>query len=218
MAASVSNRKQQRVSGKPPAPVVHPFQFQGDDHTLVRGMRDGHPGAFRAFYRRYVSSVYAVLLRTLGSDDELDILIQEVFAKAFQGIHSLKNADQAKSWLSSIAVNTARDTIKQRKRSRWLRFFEPAKMPEPELEPADSSDGNADREAVATVYRLLDQLSVDHRIAFTLRYMNEMELTEVAEACDVSLATIKRRLARAKRQLYALAKDQPVLQRWVQYD
>ena len=194
--------------------VVHPFQFQGDDATLIQGMLDGHNGAFRAFYRRHASFVYSVLLRTLGADTELDALIQEVFLKAFQGIHSLKDVAHVKSWLASIAVHSARDAIKYRKRTKWLRYFEPSKIPE----PLPEDDDTADREAVAAVYRLLDKLSVDYRIAFALRYMNEMELTEVAEACEVSLATIKRRLAKAKKQFYALAKEQPALRKWVQYE
>ena len=115
-------------------------------------------------------------------------------------------------WLASIAVHTARDTIKQRTRTRWLRFFEPSKMPEPLI----TSDENADREAVDTVYRLLDKLSVDNRIAFTLRYMHEMEPTDIAGACNISLATIKRRLAKAQKQFLALARNQPALRQWIQ--
>ena len=171
-----------------------------------------HPGAFRAFYRRHVSLVYAVLLRILGSDDELEILMYEVFFKAFQGIENLKHIDQITSWLAAIAVNTARDAIKQRKRHGWLRFFEPAKIPEPEPMSPDLLE----REAVAIVYRLLDELSVDNRIAFTLRYMHEMELTEIADACKVSLTTIKRRLAKAQKQFLALARNQPALRQRIQ--
>jgi RNA polymerase sigma-70 factor, ECF subfamily len=191
--------------------VVHPVQFQADDETLIRSMKAGQSHAFRTFYRRHVSRVYAVLLRTLGDDTDLDILIQEVFTKAFQNIHTLKHPAQVRSWLAAIAVHTARDTIKHRRRHRRLLFFEPSALPE----PLPVTDDTGDREAVRAVYRLLDKLGVDARIAFTLRYIQEMELTEVAEACGVSLATVKRRLARAKRQFYASAKADPALREWV---
>jgi RNA polymerase sigma-70 factor, ECF subfamily len=212
MTASVSDKKRARRGPHCVADVVHPFPFQGDDKTLVAGMMADHPGAFRAFYKRYVSVVYAVLLRTLGSDEELEILIHDVFCKAFQGIQRLKDVEQIKPWLAAIAVHTARDTIKQRKRSKWLCFLEPSKLPEPAQPHAGE---RSEKEAVETVYRILDKLSVDHRIAFTLRYMNEMELTEVADVCHVSLATIKRRLGRARKQFFALAKDQPSLKEWM---
>ena len=57
---------------------------------------------------------------------------------------------------------------------------------------------------------------MDNRIAFTLRYMHEMDLTEVAAATGVSLATVKRRLARAKKQFMALAKEHPELKEWLE--
>jgi RNA polymerase sigma-70 factor, ECF subfamily len=212
MVVPVIEKKQTQKERTSAADVVHPVQFQGDDEMLIRNMTAGQPYAFRTFYHRYVSLVYAVLLRTLGDDTELEILIQDVFTKAFQSIHTLKNVKQVKSWLASIAVHTARDTIKHRRRMRWLRFFEPSKLPE----APSFIDDNGEREAVSAVYRLLDTLSVDGRILFTLRYIQEMELTEVAEVCNVSLATIKRRLAKAKRQFYALAKADPILREWVE--
>jgi RNA polymerase sigma-70 factor (ECF subfamily) len=212
MAAPVLKKKQQKRGPTSSANVVHPLRFQGDDETLIHNMTLGQPHAFQAFYHRHISFVYAVLLRTLGDDAELEIMIQEVFTKAFQNIHTLQDSARVKSWLASIAVHTARDTIKHRKRiRRRFVFFEPSEMPEP---PRDSDD-IGDKEAVSAVYRLLDTLGVDARIAFTLRYINEMELTEVAEACNVSQATIKRRLAKAKRQFCALAKADSTLKEWV---
>ncbi|MCP4604778.1 MAG: RNA polymerase sigma factor [Proteobacteria bacterium] len=212
MRLPLSPKSPPKDDGDPSGTVVHPFPFQGDDATLIEGMKAKHPAAFRAFYHRHVSLVYAVLLRTLGSDDDLDILISDVFFNAFEGIHNIKQIDRVPSWLSAIAVNTARDTIKYRKRFRWLRFLDPARMPESK----GGAPNLSEREAVAEVYRVLDTLSVDNRIAFTLRYMHEMELTEVAAVCGVSLATIKRRLSRARKQFLALAKKQPALRQWVQ--
>ncbi len=212
MGTPVSNKGLAKQRESTRANVVHPLQFQGDDEALVHNMTESRPHAFRAFYHRHASLVYAVLLKTLGDDNELEILIQEVFTKAFQNIRTLKDPSQVKGWLASIAVHTARDTIKHRKRAR-RRFvlFEPSKLPEPISNPDEMDD----KEAVTAVYRLLDSLGVDARIAFTLRYINEMELTEVAQACKVSIATIKRRLAKAKRQFCALAKADPALREWV---
>ena len=48
-------------------------------------------------------------------------------------------------------------------------------------------------------------------MAFTLRFVSEMQLTEVAAACRVSLATIKRRLARAEKRFVEAARENPAL-------
>ena len=69
-------------------------------------------------------------------------------------------------------------------------------------------------EASATMramYRVLDALPADERMVFTLRFMSELELTEVAAACRVSLATIKRRLARAEARFQEVAQQEPLL-------
>jgi RNA polymerase sigma-70 factor, ECF subfamily len=65
------------------------------------------------------------------------------------------------------------------------------------------------------VYRVLDALDTDQRIAFALRFVAGMELTEVAASCGVSLATIKRRLSRAQINFAALAKREPALAEWL---
>ena len=58
---------------------------------------------------------------------------------------------------------------------------------------------------------MLDTLPADERIAFALRYIDERPLLEVAEACDCSLATIKRRLSKAEQRFTRLAQRDTVL-------
>jgi len=72
------------------------------------------------------------------------------------------------------------------------------------------------RDATRRVYRVLDTLPEDERIAFALRFIDDMELTDVAEACDVSLATIKRRLDRAEATFVARARKDVVLSGWLE--
>ena len=63
---------------------------------------------------------------------------------------------------------------------------------------------------------VLDRLPDDDRIAFALRFLEGLELTEVAAACQVSLATIKRRLARAEERFRREAAREPALGRWLE--
>jgi RNA polymerase sigma-70 factor (ECF subfamily) len=73
-----------------------------------------------------------------------------------------------------------------------------------------------DKEALRATYRILSRLPADERIAFALRFIDGMELTEVAAACRVSLATIKRRVARAKSTFEAEAGHHPSLGPWLE--
>jgi RNA polymerase sigma-70 factor (ECF subfamily) len=70
------------------------------------------------------------------------------------------------------------------------------------------------RTALRVFYEVVSEMDVEARIAFTLRCVDGMELTEVAEACDVSLATIKRRLKAAMDDFYRRGQGRPELVAW----
>lgn len=182
-----------------------------EDQRLLEGLQAERAGAAAELFRRYAPHVQRVLARTLGIDPELADLVHEVFVQALQSIDRVEEGDRLKAWLTSVAVYTARGRIRSRKRQRWLGFFDPHRMPD---SPAPGMDTEA-REALRATYRVLDQLSSDLSIPFALRVIDGMELTEVASACDVSLATIKRRLAKAERLFLKLAQREPALAPWL---
>lgn len=182
-----------------------------DDAALARALKEGHPGAPAALFDRYGPHVEQVLAHVLGPDPELPDLLHEVFARAFQGVAKLRDGDRLKGWLTRVAVFTARGLIRTRRRKRWLTFAEPERVPEmraPEVSPEV-------RRAATCVYEVLEQLPGKLRIPFALRYVQGMQLMEVAASCDVSLATIKRRIARAEREFRRLAAKQPDLADWL---
>ena len=71
------------------------------------------------------------------------------------------------------------------------------------------------REVLQLTFEVLDRMPADERIAFSLRFVEQMELTEVAEICGTSLPTAKRRIAKAERRFVTLAKTRPPLRAWL---
>lgn len=175
------------------------------------GLRARDPEAQRALFERYGPHVQRVLARVLGVDGELPDLLHDVFLEAYEGIERLSDPKALRGWLSSIAVFTARACLRRRKRRSWLRFVGWDELPEP---PSTGATGEVTL-ALSRVYAILDGMPEDERIAFALRYIDGMELTEVAEVCGVSLATIKRKLARAQEIFQARARREPALQQWL---
>jgi len=143
-------------------------------------------------------------------DMDLAELLQEVFVQAFSSAGSLRDESRLKSWLTGIAVNTARKHI--HKNARW--FLLSKNHPEVEWPVTDAS--YEDREALRYTYAILERMPANERIAFSLRFIEEMNLAETAEACQVSLATIKRRLAKARRRFLMLAVKCPILYEWIE--
>lgn len=152
----------------------------------------------------------------MGAQPGLDDLTQEVFIRALDRIHMLRDPDALGVWLAQFAVNVAREQLKAQKRKRWLLFLSPESVPDTES-PVASADEKVDiTRAITAVYEVLDGMSADHRIAFSLRHIERMDLPTTATTCNVSLATISRRLRRAEASFRARARNHPVLQEWVE--
>jgi RNA polymerase sigma-70 factor, ECF subfamily len=181
------------------------------DAALVAAVRGGSREAREEIVRRCAGDVERILHRLLGPDPEIEDLVHEVFVAAFVSIEQLREPHAFRSWLVSIAVRKARKLIARRKRWSFIRSVAPGELPEQE---ATTSSADVS-EALRSTYRILAQLPVDDRIAFALRQVDGMELTAVAEATDVSLATAKRRIGRARRRFVQLARKHEVLAPWV---
>ena len=192
--------------------MVTPLTFARGDDDLIDALRAGHPGAAAVFYDRYAGSVHRTLQSVLGRDAEIPDLLQDVFIRAIDRISELEHLDQVRSWLTTIAVFTARAHIRRQTRRKWLFLFSPDQTKQNHLEPP-SSDA---RRALRETYRTLDTLPANERIAFVLRIIEGMTLPEAAEAAGTSLATFKRRLSRAEKKFLDRVRERPLLQQWLQ--
>jgi RNA polymerase sigma-70 factor (ECF subfamily) len=194
--------------------VPLPFLAEGE-HALVQALRAGNASAKAAFFTRYAPDVERLVTHLIGLDRELADILQEVFVQALSSIHGLRDPAALKPWLLRIATHSARRTLRSRTRRGWLRFFVDAEDEARNAPVAEAPDVEG-RATLQAVYKLLDRVPADERIAFALRYIDGMELTEVAAACSVSLATTKRRLHRAEERFLRLARNHPLLEQWVE--
>jgi RNA polymerase sigma-70 factor (ECF subfamily) len=187
------------------------FVRDADDAELAAALKTGHPAAPAVLVDRYGRHVERVVTSVLGHSDEVSDVAQEVFIHALDGIGSLRDDSRLKAWLTRITVVRALRQIRSRKRRRWLLLGNPEVLDHRDDAPFDE----ADRDALRATYRVLDKLSAEQRVAFGLRFIQGLELTQVAEAMDVSLATIKRRLNRAEKRFVLFAGREPALQSWL---
>jgi len=150
-------------------------------------------------FRKYSRYVAAVAYRLLGRDDEVDDVVQEVFLQAVRGIARLREPEAVKGWLATVTVRVSARKL----RLRRLRGLLGAQKDEREVYEQLAAPGTPpdERALLARVYRLLDELSVGERLAWTLRHVEGEQLDAVARICGVSLATAKRRIAAAQTKL-----------------
>ncbi len=145
-------------------------------------------------FRQFAPYVATIGYRLLGRDSEVDDLVQDVFLAAHRGLRSLRNREAVKGWLATVTVRLARRRLRTRRFRATFRFD----SGEDYLEVADTAASPETRAMVARVYRILDRVPVDRRLAWSLRYIHGERLARVAELCECSLATAKRRIKAAQ--------------------
>jgi RNA polymerase sigma-70 factor (ECF subfamily) len=176
-----------------------------DDAALVREALAGNPRAHGAIWRRYGSLVRSKLGRSLGTQDVED-QVQEVFLRLFEYLEQLRDPNALRSFIIGITLRTAGTELRRRRCRWWLNLTATGELPEP-----GSVDDGETRQVVARLLEIVGQLAPQSSRVFELRYIEERELTEVAEAMSISLATAKRYLARASARVFAMSEREPAL-------
>src|SRR5215468_7419293 len=159
-----------------------------DGGAAARPAAADRPLTLDAAFRAHAGFVASVALRVLGRPAEVDDLVQDVFLRILPRLGELRDPAALRGWLAVITARLARRRLRSRRWKIWLGVggdYDYTQL-------ADGAASPQDRALLGELYRKLDRLPVHHRLAWTLRHAEGLELTAVAEACDCSLATIKR--------------------------
>jgi RNA polymerase sigma-70 factor (ECF subfamily) len=187
-----------------------PDRDPADDDRLVDGLRAQEPWAAHALATHYGDHVRRVLFRVLGGfDGDAADLAQETILRALRGIGQLADPRALKAWLTNVTVFTARAEIRRRRRRRWVPL---SATPEPRTSWA----GPHLQDAADAVYHIFDRMPEDERVPFALRAMMGLDLAETAAACAMSFSTVRRRLERAERRFFKLAREYDSLRPWLE--
>ena len=146
--------------------------------------------AFRAF-GAYVAKIG---IRILGNDDEIDDLVQDVFAEAAAGRQHFDTVAGTKGWLSVVTVRVAVRKLRVRRLRRFLRLDDALRdgdLPWPGASPEQCA-------LIGRVYEILERLPARQHVAWVLRRVEGDSLEEVSRKCQCSLATTKRMISSAQ--------------------
>jgi RNA polymerase sigma-70 factor (ECF subfamily) len=191
--------------------VVGAPATQTSDADLVAAYQGGAEWASRAIWDRFSPFVRRLLARAMGPGQDVEDLVQEVFIRLYRTIPTLRDPSSLRNFMLTIVTRVVQTELRVRWFRRWLGLVDSGEMPDLEAQPADLEG----RAAIERFYAILDSLSAKHRSAFVLRHVEGLELTDVASALNVSLATIKRWLQRAVQHVESEARRDPLLARYV---
>jgi RNA polymerase sigma-70 factor (ECF subfamily) len=157
---------------------------------------------FDEVVRLYRPRIFRFLLASLRDRDTAENLTQDCFLRAYMARGRFRGDCSLSTWLMKIAMNLLRDHL----RSRRMRFW--TKTRESALDPMDVSDWLPDersspeesfaaRVQVKAVWEAVNKLPANQRSVFVLRFVEEMELKEIADVTGMNPSTVKTHLYRA---------------------
>jgi len=175
------------------------------DALLVADVLDGDTERFAGLVDRYKNLVASyVAARVPGS--EVEDLAQDTFLRGFKALGSLRDPSAFSSWLLGIANHVCVDWHRSRKRTGALDAeFElsDGSLP-PHRRPAERPDESAERaEDAQLLLEALDRLPETYRVTLTLKHMDGLSCTEIADQLGIALGTVTSRLARG----YSMLRD-----------
>jgi RNA polymerase sigma-70 factor (ECF subfamily) len=168
-----------------------------DDATLVAALQARDERAYAQAWTERAPMVRRLVTRFFGAGAEPLDLSQEVFVRFFRRIDELRNPEGLRGFLAGICLGVARNEARRMRVRRWVSLTPAGELPEVSV---PSSDVEA-RQAMQRLYAALNRASALDRSLYVARYLEKMEVEEVARAHDLSFGTAKRRLARATARL-----------------
>jgi len=157
------------------------------DEELLLAVRSRDERAIATLYRRYAPYVAGVAFRMLGSHDEVDDVVQQVF---YETVGAADRIEFIRGWLYRLTTRQVARRLRKRWRKKRLQSAIEWLAPRTS-DPGAIGDLN-------DLYRALDSMTPELRLPWSLHHIEGRTIPETAEHCGVSPATVKRRIARAE--------------------
>jgi len=173
------------------------------DFGVLRKAQRGDERAFSIIVRTYQVPVFNYVLRLVGDRALAEDLTQEVFLRVYQGLPRFSLRSKFTTWLFQVAKNRVLDELRAvERRPRATVQLEDG----PQFEVIDAPFERL--EAIDALWRAVEHLNVDLKMALLLRDVVGLSYTEIADSLEITLATVKWRIYKAREDVQlALARE-----------
>lgn len=187
--------------------MVEPVSAVDDVGGLVRQACAGDREAFYTLVRRFERGLYRAALAITRNPADAEEVVQETFLRAFEHLTSFRGEAKFQTWLTQIALNTARMKLRKNHGKLWESLDEPHETEEGFV-PRDVAEWRENpeermgrKEKELMLHTALNGLPPGYREVVALRDIQMLSTQETAEALGMSVANVKTRLLRARLQL-----------------
>jgi RNA polymerase sigma-70 factor (ECF subfamily) len=173
------------------------------DPGVLRKAQRGDERAFSLIVRAYETPVFNYVLRLVGDRTLAEDLTQEVFLRVYQGLPGFSLRSKFTTWLFQVTKNRVLDELRaNERRPRSVCTLD-------DVPPLEVVDQPMERlEAIDALWRAVENLNVDLKMALLLRDVVGLAYTEIADALEITLATVKWRIYKGREEVQlALARE-----------
>ncbi len=142
---------------------------------------------FRGIVEQHSRQLYAHIRSILLNHADTDDVLQNTFIKAWSGIDQFKEDSELSTWLFRIATNEALQHLRKQKKWRLI-LFRPETMESYQIENGLHCDGADIKQKLE---QAMQKLTVQQRMVFSMKYLNEMKYTEIAAILKLKEGTLK---------------------------
>jgi len=180
---------------------------RANEKALISRILEGKKDLFLELVRPYQRTVYATVISMLGSKEDAEDVTQDVLVKALGRLHQFRRESAFGTWLIQIAINEARMRKRKLRHGRMFSLtngadddgaYVPKDFADWREIPSEALERSEIREALAKALTLLEE---HYRLAFILRDVNELSITETASVLGITRGAVKTRLRRARLML-----------------
>lgn len=181
--------------------ILEPIASATVEQTAGLG-REAVAQEFSSIVQTHRPQIFRFLLASTHDVDLAETLTQECFLKAHRNWDRFRGESSAMTWLMRIAINLQKDYWRNRRLQFWRHTQHNAVDAGEASEWLPSGERSVEqqmmaREQVQTVWKAVEGLSARQRTVFLLRYVEDMDLKEIAQAAGLSEGTVKAHLSRA---------------------
>lgn len=182
------------------------------DNELILIIREKDPERYGEIVERYQGKLFAYLYRLVGSREEAEDLLQDVFIKAYKNINSYDTQRKFSSWIYRIAHNEAVNHIKRKSLKRFIPW-ENILATKDQLEMSSSEEAADARwirkETKKEVDEVINRLPFKYKQVLVLRYYSDKSYEEISEILGKPVNTVGTLINRAKKKMYEELKKSP---------
>ena len=174
---------------------------RGTELALVRRCARHDADALHEIVRRYQPRLFRFLRRIIGSHEDTEEAVQDVFLRVWQQAHRFDGRASFATWLYRVAANVAYDTLRRRKTQCPALTLADVQAVSPVNAEEEALNGLARAERTGRIQQALLRLRAEDRLVLVLYYTEELEYDEMCRITGYAYPLLKVRLARARKRL-----------------